>query len=69
MARLATSWNEIQAGDIIAFKYKSKRTGKSRINAAPIKAPLIVPRPPRMHINNILKDNLISKATGSNDFK
>tara|TARA_Y100000593_G_C4078132_1_gene222545 strand:+ start:40 stop:537 length:498 start_codon:yes stop_codon:yes gene_type:complete len=30
MARLATSWNEIQAGDIISFKYKSERTGKSR---------------------------------------
>ena len=30
MARLATSWNEIQAGDIISFKYKSERTGKSK---------------------------------------
>ena len=30
MARLATSWNEIKAGDIISFKYKSERTGKSR---------------------------------------
>ena len=30
MARLATSWNEIQAGDIITFKYNSKSTGKSR---------------------------------------
>ena len=30
MARLATSWNEIRAGDIISFKYKSERTGKSR---------------------------------------
>ena len=39
------------------------------MNAAPIKAPLIVPSPPRMHINKILKDNLISKATGSRDFK
>ena len=30
MARLATSWKELQPGDIVAFKYKSKRTGKSR---------------------------------------
>ena len=46
-----------------------KRTGKSKINAAPMKAPLIVPRPPKIHINNILKDNLISKATGSKDLR
>ena len=30
MSRLSTSWNVIQAGDIISFKYKSERTGKSR---------------------------------------
>jgi len=30
MARLATSWNRVQAGDIVSFKYKSERTGKSR---------------------------------------
>ena len=30
MARLATSWNEIQPGDIIAFKYKSKSGGKNK---------------------------------------
>ena len=30
MARIGTSWNEIEPGDIITFKYKSKSTGKSR---------------------------------------
>ena len=39
------------------------------MNAAPIKAPLIVPSPPRITINKILNDSLISKATGSSDFK
>ena len=41
------------------------KTGKSKINAAPIKATFMVPSPPKIHMNNILKDNLISKATGS----
>ena len=44
-------------------------TGNNSIKAAPIKAPLIVPNPPRITINKILKDSLISNATGSNDFK
>ena len=30
MARIGTSWNEIEPGDIITFKYKSKSTGKNR---------------------------------------
>ena len=31
MARIGTSWNRIQAGDIITFNYKSKSTGKTRL--------------------------------------
>jgi len=31
MARLGTSWNRIQVGDIITFNYKSKVTGKTRL--------------------------------------
>ena len=31
MARLGTSWNRIQPGDIITFNYKSKSTGKTRL--------------------------------------
>ena len=31
MARIGTSWNRIQAGDIIRFNYKSKSTGKTRL--------------------------------------
>ena len=32
MARIGTSWNKIQVGDIITFNYKSKSTGKTRLN-------------------------------------
>ena len=32
MARLGTSWNKISVGDIITFNYKSKSTGKTRLN-------------------------------------
>ena len=31
MARIGTSWNRIQAGDIITFNYKSKGTTKQRL--------------------------------------
>ena len=31
MARIGTSWNKIQSGDIITFNYKSKSTGKTRL--------------------------------------
>ena len=31
MARIGTSWNRIQAGDIITFNYKSKGSGKTRL--------------------------------------
>ena len=31
MARIGTSWNRIQAGDIITFNYKRKSTGKTRL--------------------------------------
>ena len=31
MARLGTSWNKISVGDIITFNYKSKSTGKTRL--------------------------------------
>jgi hypothetical protein len=31
MARIGTSWNKIQTGDIITFNYKSKSTGKTRL--------------------------------------
>jgi hypothetical protein len=31
MARIGTSWNRIQSGDIITFNYKSKGTGKARL--------------------------------------
>ena len=31
MARIGTSWNKIQVGDIITFNYKSKSTGKTRL--------------------------------------
>ena len=31
MARLGTSWGKIQVGDIITFNYKSKGTGKTRL--------------------------------------
>ena len=45
------------------------KTGNNNMKAAPINAPLIVPSPPKMTINRILKDSFISKATGSKDFK
>ena len=45
-------------------------TGKSKINAAPINAPEIVPSPPMIAINIILNDRLILKAAnGSIVFK
>ena len=45
-------------------------TGKSKINAAPINAPEIVPSQPMIAINIILKDKLILKAAnGSTVFK
>ena len=31
MARIGTSWSRIQPGDIITFNYKSKKTGKTRL--------------------------------------
>ena len=31
MARIGTSWNKIQSGDIITFNYKGKTTGKQRL--------------------------------------
>ena len=31
MARIGTSWNKIQTGDIITFNYKSKGAGKTRL--------------------------------------
>lgn len=31
MARIGTSWGRIQPGDIITFNYKSKKTGKTRL--------------------------------------
>jgi hypothetical protein len=59
----------IGAAFILLFPVLLNSVGKSKINAAPMKAPLMVPRPPKIHINSILKDNLISKATGSKDFR
>ncbi len=31
MARIGTSWNRVDVGDIITFNYKSKSTGKTRL--------------------------------------
>ena len=39
------------------------------MKAAPIKAPFIVPSPPKITINRILKDSFMSKATGSKDLR